>query len=271
MTKKVSELSLTPEQLQVLNSAYPVNEEGDKLVLPRLGMLSKDIIKETGTGKSKKIEVIEAAGTFYTESDKGEADENGKKIWTKDFIDGETIDVQIVYHRYQLKRFDKGLEKFYSTPVYDTADQVLPLYLDKQIVKRGTEEELKALYPKLTQKGKPSSDLNKMTILYVIYNGELHQMNLSVSSGWEFSGYKRKVNPSTVVTTLSSVEETAGSNIYRKMMFNIKRVINSEEFDLVTDNQMAIKAQAEADSKFLLASGEKTSDDTATEEAYEKF
>lgn len=270
MSKK-TELALTPEQLQLLNQAYPVNEEGDRLVLPRLGMLSKDIIEETGTGKNKKIKVIEAAGTFYTESDEGEVNEEGKKVWTKKFIEGDTIDVQIVYHRYQLKRFDKSLEKFFSTPIYDTADQVLPLYLDKQIIKRGTEAELKALYPKLTQKGKPSSDLNKLTILYVIYNGELHQMNLSVSSGWEFSSYKRKVNPSTVITTLSSIEETAGSNVYRKMMFNINRVINSEEFNLVTDNQALIKAQAEADSKFLLSAGEKTEEVVAAEEEYEKF
>ena len=238
-----------------MNGNFPVGEDSNRLRLPKFGMCAKDIVEESGTGKNKKIKVLQAAGTFFTERDKGEVNEEGKKVWTKDFIDTETVDVQIVYFRHQLRMYDSSLEKFYSTPVYDTAEQVLPLYLDKAVVKRGTEQQLRDMFPKLTQKGKPSSKLDKKTILYVLYDNELYQFELSVSSGWEFSSFKKKVNPSTVITTLSSTSETSGSNTYNKVNFNIKRPITSEEFDMVSENQSIVKTTVEADSKFLLASG----------------
>jgi len=260
--------TLSEEQLAILNESFPVGEESTRLSLPKFGMLSKDITEESGTGKNKKIKVIEAAGTFFTEKDEGEVNEEGKKVWTKTFIEGETVDVQIVYFRHQLRFYDKSLAKFISTPVYDTADQVLPLYLDKQVIKRGTEKELQALYPKLTQKGKPSSSLDKKTILYVLYKGEMYQFELSVSSGWEFSSYKRKVNPSTVVTTLSSTEEQAGSNVYRKINFNIARPITADEFNPVKEAVDQIKTQVESDSRFLLASGEQAKQEIDAEQVY---
>lgn len=248
---------ISQEQIEKLNEAYPVSEEGNRLTLPRFGMLSKDIIEESGTGKTKKIKIIQAAGTFFTESDKGEVNEEGKKIWTKEFIDGETVDVIITFHRKQLRKFDSSLEKFISSPIYDSADQVIPLYLDKQIIHKGTQKELQTMYPALTQKGKPTSDLKENTILYILYKNELYQCDLSQSSKWEFMSYKRTVNPSTVFTTLGSVEETFGKNTYRKMTFKNKGLITQTEFDLVTENQGMLKEQIASDAKFLLESANK--------------
>src|SRR3990167_1938966 len=268
---KSKSLALTDEQKALLDSSFPVGEESNRLSLPKFGMLSKDIVEETGTGKNKKIKVIEAAGTFFIEKDEGETNEAGKKVWTKTFIEGETVNLQIVYFRHQLRMYDSSLEKFISTPIYDNSEQIIPLYLDKQVIKRGTEKELQALYPKLTLKGKPSSKLDRKTILYVLYKEELYQFELSVSSGWEFSSYKRKVNPSTVVTTLSSTEEQAGSNVYRKINFNIARPITSEEFDTVAENQNTVKAQVESDSRFLLSSGEQSQKEINAEEVFESY
>jgi hypothetical protein len=250
-TKQLSE-----QQLSVLNENYPVSTDENRQSFPRFGMLSKDITEETGKGKTKKIDVIEVAGTFYTEKDKGETNEDGKSVWTREYLEGETADVIVAFHRYQLRRFDSSLNKFYSTPVYDTPDQVLPLYLDKQIVMKGTEKELQSKYPKLTQKGKPSSDLGKNTILFVLYKDELYQLNLSVSSGWAFSAYKRSINPSTVVTTLGSTEETFGTNTYRKMSFTKGRSIDVNEFEQVSENQTTLKTTVENDSKLYLGTGE---------------
>ncbi len=261
MTKKnenvsSKELPLNEEHLALLNENYPVSGDDSRPSLPRFGMLSKDIVEVTGSGKTKKVNIIQASGTFYTESDKGETDETGKKVWTKEFIDAESLDVNIVYHRYQLRKYDSSLEKFISSPIYDNAEQVLPLYLDKQVIKRGTEADLQKLYPALTQKGKPTSDLKKECILYVIYNGELHQFNISQSSKWEFMSYKKKVNPSTVVTTLSSVEETFGDNTYRKTMFTSKRPITNDEVATVVEKQTAVKDTAISDGAYLLQSAE---------------
>lgn len=245
---------ITEEQLAVLNESYPVSEPS-RVQLPRFGMLSKDITETLGTGKTKKIKVINAAGEFFTESDEGEVDEDGKKVWTKKFIEGDTVDVQIVYHRRQLRMYDSSLEKFYSTPIFDNGDQVIPLYLDKQVVKKGTQKELQAMWPALTQKGKPSSKLKEDTILFIVYEGVLYQCGLSQSSKWEFKTYAKSVNPSTVITTLGSVEETFGENTYRKMTFTNKRLIDQDEFELVNENQTVLKDQVESDKKFYLASG----------------
>lgn len=255
MNKKQTTKELTTEQLAVLNEAFPV-EASDKISYPRLGMLSKDIVSESGTGKNKKITVEQAGGTFYTESDQGEISDEGKRIWTKEFIDGETIDVNIVYARKQLRRFDSSLNKFISSPVYDNAEQIIPLFLDKQIIKTGTPAQLQACYPALTLKGKKTSDLKEETILYVLYNGVLHQMNLSQSSKWTFKDYKKSVNPSTVITTLGTVEETFGTNTYRKLTFTSKGLIDSDQFEKVSESQEMLKEVVENDNQLFLASGD---------------
>ena len=258
---------LSDEQLLALNEAYPVSEDDGKVSLPRFGMLSKDITEETGTGKNKKIKVVQASGTFYTESDQGEVnEETGKKVWTKEFIDGETLDVIIPFHRKQLRLYDASLEKFISTPVFDNSEQVIPLYLDKQVIKRGTQKDLQALYPALTQKGKPSSKLKEQVILYVIFNDVLHQCILSVSSGFVFRDYKKTVNPSSVITTLGSVEETFGDNTYRKTTFKNKRIIDTKEFEVVREKQVALQAEVQSDSKLYLGSAE----DKKAEEEFRK-
>lgn len=268
MTTKNKEL--TEEQIQVLNESYPVEDENGGLRLPRLCMLSKDIVEETGTGKNKKIKVIEAAGTFFTEKDEGEVSEEGKKVWTKTFLTDEEIDVIIVYHRKQLRKFDSSLQKYISSPIFDNDDQVVPLYLDRQVIKRGTREQLQSLYPALTQKGKPTSDLKEECILYVVYEGEFYQMNISQSSKWEFKTYKKGLNPSTVVTTLGTVEDTFGTNTYRKLTFTNKRMITPDEFDTVTEDQTKVKDLVNSDAKFYLGNGNASNEDES-DKAFKKL
>ena len=267
MAKKTKELS--EDQLATLNESYPVAVDENRLTLPRLGMLSKDITEETGKGKTKKIKVIEAAGSFFTESDEGEVnEETGKKVWTKKFIEGDSIEVVIVYHRRQLRRYDQGLEKFYSTPIYDTSDQVIPLYLDGKVVKTGNQADLQAMFPAVTAKGKATSDLKEECILYAIYEGELHQVNISQSSKWEFKTYSRNLNPSALVTEIGSVEAEFGSNVFHKMTFSNVRKINAEEFELVSDGQNSVKEEAENSAQYILESGKKNEDEAEAEKDY---
>ena len=198
MPKKQEVTTLTEEQLAILNAGYPVSESSSRVSLPRFGMLAKDITEESGSGKAKTIKVLESAGTFYTEQDLGAVDEEtGKKVWTKTYL-GEKVDVIIAFHRKQLRLFDKSLNKFISSPIYDNKDQIIPLYLDKRQIARGNQELLQNMYPKLTEKGKKSSKLNEETILYVLYDGVLYQCNLSQSSKWSFKDYIKKVTPSLI-------------------------------------------------------------------------
>lgn len=252
MSKIKDELS--KEQLAVLNDAFPVVENNSRPSLPRFGMLSKDLTEETKVGGKKKIEVLQSAGTFYTEKDLGDVNDEGKKIWTKEYLgEGEDVDVIIAFHRKQLRLFDKSLAKFISSPIYDSKDQVIPLYLDKRQIAKGNQEELQALYPAMSEKGKKISKLKEEKILYVLFKGELYQMNLTQSSKYSFLDYAKRVNPSTVVTTLSSIEETNGSNTYRKVTFKNTRTINSAEFDGVMEHQSNLKVQVDSDAKYFLS------------------
>lgn len=249
---------LTSEELAVLDSSYPVSEDSsNRLTLPRFGMLSKDITETTGTGKNKKVVVVQAAGMFYTEKDQGDTDKKtGKKIWTKDFF-AEEAEVIIAFERKQLRKYDEGLKKYISTPMYDNRSQVLPLYLDKRVMARGTAEYLQSLYPTKTAKGKPTSSLEEETILFVIYKDELHQLTLSKSSKFEFKDYKSGLNPSTVLTLLKGSEDrTKGSNVYKATLFSKVRNITQEELDQVKEFQALMKDKVESDAKYFLANAE---------------
>ncbi len=245
------------DELALLNEAFPT-VESNRVILPRMGMLSKDITEESGTGRNKKIKVIEASGTFFTEVVDGDEVK-------KEFIEGAEQDFIIVFHRKQLKYFDKGLEKFISSPIFDNDEQIVPLYLDKRVIAKGTKAELQAKYPAISQKGKPTSDLKEYKILYVVYEGVLYQMNISITSGWAFSKYagsfKDNTSPATVITSIGSEEETNGSNTYSKMTFTKGRTINGEEIEFVKAHQATLRDMAQSSSDYFLREGAKLLED----------
>jgi len=218
---------------------------------PKIGMLSKDVTEESGTGKAKKIEVINAAGEFYVESKSDEVDENNKAIYIKTFFEGELIEGIIVYHRKLLKMWDEANKTFIFTPLFDDESEVVPLFKGKDKINTGTPKQLQSLYPALTLKGKPTSDLKEITMLYVLKDEELYQMELSVSSGWEFSSYKRSVVVPATVTIFSSVEETFGTNTYRKMVFKSKGNISAEQFEVVKETVQNIKDSINAEKEYF--------------------
>ena len=272
MSKQKQEVSA--EMLAELNASVPVIEGNSRTTFPRLAMLSKDISEVTGTGKNKKVKIVEAAGTFYTEQPTGKevagADGKLRKEYEKKFIEGETLDVIIAYHRRQLRYFDEGLKKYISSPIYDSADQVIPLFLDKRQIAKGTQKELQALYPAQTAKGKPSSGLIEEKILYVIYEGEMYQINLGRASKYSFQDYARTTNIAGVVTTIGSIEETKGSNTYRKMTFTVNRVIDIDEYNTVKEKQGILNTVVESDKQYLLTSSTRENDDQAKLDAYDK-
>ncbi len=252
------------ETLAFLNNSFPVDDRrSGRLTLPRLTMLSKDLTEKVKDPKTKKqvINLIQPAGTFYIErqgEEEVEIERNGKKVkvkpFVKDFFEGvETIDAIIYFQRKQLRFFDEGTNKWISSPIYDTADQVVPLWMDGKEIHRGTPEQLRSLYPKLTAKGKPSSKLNEEAILYIIYEGEAYQMNISQSSKWEFSDYKKAHHVASVVTTIGSSSEKNGSNEYSKMTFEEARSITADEAELAVEKVKEVMASIESDKAFFSA------------------
>ncbi len=97
-------------------------------------------------------------------------------------------------------------------------------------------------------------------------------MSVSISSGWAFGkyagGFKDGTSPATVVTTIGSVEETNGSNTYRKMVFTSKRAITADELALVKENQALIKDVAEATQAYYLKEATKAIEGGKAEEAF---
>ncbi len=179
-----------------------------------------------GKGKNKKITVVEAAGTFFTEHETDEKEEvtaedgtvSQKPIWKKTEL-GESIEVVILYQRRQLRMYDEKTELYTSSPVFDTDDDVIKLFCNKNEVGKGTPAELKSKYMYQDKDGKQKCKLEENRILYVLYEGEKYQLNLRGSSMYAYLTYARKTIPNTVVTRLSSEAKEKGDIAWNQMTF----------------------------------------------------
>ena len=218
--------TMSEEQLALMRESYPVEERAQRIMLPRLGLYSKDVTE----GKGKSMKVIAEAGTFYTEKQTEELDENSKKIFAKTEI-GTKFEGIILYRRYQLRHYNSADEIYTSSPVYDSKDEVLPLFRDKQEVDKGTPAELQSRkeYQGVSAKGKPMSKLEENRILYVLYKDELYQLNLRGTSMYAFLSYARKTLPPSVITRFSSEEKEAGTIAWNQMTFEVVRQLDAKE------------------------------------------
>lgn len=260
MSKKESKelmVPLTPEQEAILGSSYPVEQTISMKVLPRLGMYSQDKTE----GKGKAMKVVGEAGTFFIESPKEvENEKTGKKekAFIKEEI-GTAVEVIIFYERRQLSYYDSDSNSYISSPVFEVTDPdnepIIPLFQNKKEIDRGTPTELKARedYQGKSAKGKDISKLEDIKILYVLYNGEIYQMNLRGTSMFAFRTYKKTVKINKVVTVITSEEKENGSINWNQMDFGMSRNISKNEADIiinhVKDMQAVIKAQADFYSK----------------------
>lgn len=250
--KKTTEVAapLNDEALALLRSMYPQEEGYTRLMLPRLSFKAQDVME--GTGKNKKVVI--AAGTFFLEHQTDETDENGKKVWEKLEL-GDTVDGIIIYKRKQLRMYDEATEEYSSTPIFDTNEDIVPLFCAKKEVARGTAAQLKAMYEYeyTDDKGnaKKKSKLQDNTILYVLVEGELYQLNLHGSSMWSFNDYSKSVLVASVMTTFNSEYNKNGSIEWNKMIFKAKRQITAEELEMVVSNIKAIKDAVDGEKAYF--------------------
>lgn len=243
MTKEIA--ILDEHALAELKASFPVEAGFTRVFLPRLGMNSQD--KFEGKGKSAKL--VKEAGQFFKEVQTDEVDEEGKKVWNKEDL-GTEIEGIILYQRKQLRMFDEATEKYTSSPIYDSEDDVVPLFCDKKEVAKGTPAELKAMYKFLDKDGKEKSKLEDNRILYVLMNGDVYQMNLRGSSMYSWLTYARKVSPPTVVTAFGSEAKEKGSINWNQMTFTPKRGISPEELNVVMEKVSEIKQGIEAEKNY---------------------
>lgn len=226
MAKKNQEIAVRPseEALAALKNSYPMDLGFTRTLLPRISFASQDVTE----GKGKAMKVIAEAGTFFTEVQTDEKDEEGKNVWEKNEIGGAMQGI-ILFQRKQLKFFDG--EKYTSSPVYDTDDEVLPLFKDKKEVDRGTPKELKARpqYQGKSAAGKDISKLEDNRLLYVLYEGKVHQLSLRGTSMYAFREYARNVLPPAVLTEFKSEPQEKGSIAWNQMTFEKIRDLDANE------------------------------------------
>lgn len=264
MTKKEKSTALatvpSTEALAELRDAFPAEQGFTRIQLPRLGMFAQDQTE----GKGKAMKVTTEAGTFFTDKQTEEEDDDGKKIWEKEEI-GTEIEGIIFFQRKQLRSYDETTETYTSSPVYDTEDQVIPLFTNKAEVARGTPAELKARPEYQYEKdGKIKSKLEDNRILYVLYEGEVYQMNLRGSSMYSYMTYARKVLPPSVLTVMSSEAKEKGSIAWNQMTFTEKRKLSAKEVEEVTEKLKEVQEGVKLEKDFyasMAASSAKAKDD----------
>ena len=235
MKKSTEVANVASEQsIATLNQEYPKEQSFSRILLPRIVFLSQDKTE----GKGKAMKVIAEAGTFFSEK----PDENGE--WEKEEL-GKEISVNIIYHRRQLRYWDASSESFINSPVYDTDEDIVPLFQDKKQIDKGTQKELQSKYP--PKEGRKMSALEDERILYVLYEGEAYQMSVRGGSKWSFLTYARSINPSAVLTTITSEDKENGSITWNQMVFTKNRDITEDEakdiIAKVTDIRTAINSE----------------------------
>lgn len=268
MSKEITK-AISAEELAMLKESYPVEQGLSRIMLPRLEFCSQDQTE----GKGKAMKVVTEAGTFFTSFQSDETDEDGKKVWEKEEI-GKEVDVIILYERKQLKFYDG--EGYVSSPIYDTDDQVIPLFKDKAEIDRGTPAELKSRpqYQGKSAKGKDISKLEENKILYVLYKDEMYQLSIRGTSMYAFRDYKKTVTPNAVVTTLNSKPMENGSTSWNQITYTEDRTINGNELPLVMESIAKIKVAVEMEKAYYGEKAPKKDDfDKAVAEitAPEKF
>ena len=240
MTTKNNKLVSQPsdEVSQQLAQGFPQEQGFTRVIMPRLALVSQDKTE----GKGKAMKVIQEAGMFLKEYQSEETDSEGKKIWAKDEI-GTEIEGTVVFQRRQLKMYDEVSGDFTSSTIYDSNEDVVPLFCNKAEIARGTPQELKAKYEYVDKKdGKTKSKLEDNKILYVLYEGEIHQMALRGSSMYACKTYfKENPNPTIVLTKFSSEPKEKGSIAWNQMTFETVRKLSGEEAEVILEHQNNIR------------------------------
>lgn len=229
VTKKNTDLALPMNEamLAEMRNEFPVDASFNRVQFPRLVFKSQDQTE----GKGKAMKVVMEAGTFLTETATDEVDENGKKVFAKEEL-GTEIEGIILFQRKQLSYYDESTESYTSSPVYDSDDEIIPLWCNKAEVCKGTPAELKKKYEYVDKDGKTKSNLKDNRIVYVLLNGidgELYEMNLHGSSMYSFMTFTRATLAPSVLTAMSSESKEKGTIAWNQMTFTPSRGLTSTE------------------------------------------
>lgn len=235
------------QALAELRQSFPVEQGFARKMLPRLGMVSQDVME----GKGKAMKVVTEAGTFFIDQEGEEEDaDTGKKVWERTEL-GDNIEGIIFFQRKQLRYYDETTQTYTSSAVYDTEDEIIPLFCNKAEIARGTPAELKARDEyKFEKDGKVKSKLEDNRILYILYEGEIYQMNLRGTSMYAWMTFSRKVLPPSILIGFNSESKEKGSIAWNQMTFAKVRDLNQKELNMVLEKVAEVKEAVQEEKNF---------------------
>lgn len=242
---------LSDEQAAALLDLFPVEQSFVRVQLPRFGMVSQDKFE----GKGKLAKLVAEAGMFFTEHQGEELDPStGKKLWERVEL-GTQVEGIVIFQRKQLRMYDESTQKYTSSPIYDSNDELVSIFCDRQKIATDTPENLKKMYPGVSRTGKAISNLQEDRILYVLLHDDeeqkVYQLNLHGTSMYAFLDYARKNPVPTFLTSFSSEPKENGSTNWNQMTFVPYRKITPEEASAVLEKVGEIKAGIAAEKAYF--------------------
>lgn len=229
--KAVKATEASAEALDQLASMAPQADSYNRTQFPKLVFKSQTVLDDDEN-------VIIKAGTFFVERPTEEEDEDGKVVWDQEEI-GKSFEAHIIYNRKRLQYWDTDASEFYTTPMYDSSDETLPLFKAGEFVTDGTPSELKGQYSEqkeVDDRKNPGekkmitvSKLRDAKVLYVIYKGEILELTIQGTSMYSFMDYAKKVAFPATITAFNSTKEENGSNKWNKISFKASRNPSGEE------------------------------------------
>ena len=236
------------EALDRLRQNYPqhVEDNYEKIVLPQLRFKAKPVLDDDD-------KVVTKAGTFVKVVRSEEQNTEGKYEYTESPI-GTSLEMTVLYERYKLTYYDAADGSYVQSPVFDEKEEVTKLFQGGKEIASGTSAELQSL-PQFAyeEDGKKKSRLQLLKVLYVFYDGELHETTLSRGNGFSFSNWKRELQkndgkiPAEVSVTVTSEKTEYGGNKYNQMVFTTGDSLNNEDLtrnaDLIDELRQSIAAE----------------------------
>lgn len=247
MSEENKDLAVTGgSALDALRQAYPQDaaDNYEKTFIPQIRFRAKTVLDDDD-------KVVYKAGTFLKVTRSEEKNSEGKYDYTDTNL-GQKITGDIVYARYRLSMYDAGADTYVSTPIFDDKEnEVIKLFSAGQEIASGTMKELQAMY-KYEEDGKTKDRLKLQKVLYVMLDGELHEMAIGGGNIYSYGGYvrelsKQSLQPTLVHTEFNSEKTEYGGNKYNQMTFKNVGELTEEEaaanVDVVRDLIEGIKAE----------------------------
>ena len=157
--------------LEALKASYPQHDEDNyvKNNLPQIRFKAKAVLDD-------EDKVVTKAGTFITVVRSEEKNVEDKYEYTEVPV-GTDITVDVLYERYKMNYYNSADNAYVSSPVFDQKEEVVKLFSNGKQIASGTMTELQAQYM-VEKDGKKKSELELLKVLYVLYNGSVHELTL---------------------------------------------------------------------------------------------